>query len=157
MKRFYVTERLFRIADKYDVYDSSGNIAYYGERKLFRLFEEFSLYDRYGSYKCKIKKQFALLPRYELIINNSVVATVQKKFSLIVPRYHISSKLGSFSINGDFLSWNFSIYQGNKLVCTVSKQFNLIKDKYIIDVADFDEVIAISLVIIIDSIHHEGK
>lgn len=158
MKKFYVNERLFSIADKYDILDESGNVAYYGVRKLFKLFEEFSINDYKGNFVCKIKKQFTLLlPRYDLIINDRVVATVQKKFTFFVSKYDITSSYGDFTIDGDIFSWNFSIYQGSKLVCTVMKEFALFKDKYEIEVADFDEVIAIGLVIILDSIHHEGK
>ena len=158
MKKFYVNERLFRISDRYDILDETGNVAYYGVKKLFKLFEEFSIYDKGDNFVCKIKKQFTLLlPCYNLIINDRVVATVQKKLSFLVSRYEISSNYGNYTIDGDIFSWNFSIYQGSKLVCTVMKRFNIFKDKYEIQVADFDEVIAIGLVIILDSIHHEGK
>lgn len=155
MKKFYVNERLFRIIDKYDVFDESGKTVYTATRRLFKLFEEFDLRDTSGKTVCTIKKRFSFLPKYELIINGRVVASVQKKLTFFVSKYEIESIYGDFVIDGSIMDWEFRITQGSKFVCSVSKQVFSFKDKYEISVGDIDEVLAIGIVVILDAIHHE--
>jgi uncharacterized protein YxjI len=159
MKKFYVNERFFAIGDKFDILDENGDVAYFAKSALFTFGRQYTIYDRKGSEVSYIRQRLLhFLPNYDLEINGRTVATVQKEFSLFVKKYIILSEFGNFTVDGDIFAWDFEIRKDNDTVCHVSKELMTFRDRYEVMVQDdFDEVFAISLVIILDAVHHEKR
>lgn len=157
MKYFYINERVFSIGDKFDIYDENGNVAYFAKGRIFSFGKQYDIYDKSNSEVAFIKQQvFRFLPRYDLYINGEIVATIKKKFTFFYSEYDIDSQYGNFTIDGDMMAWNFNIQKDGETQCLVHKSFDLFKDKYQIEIQDdVNEIFALSLVIILDSIHHE--
>lgn len=158
MKKFYVNERFFAIGDKFDILDENGEVVYFAKSALFTFGRQYTVCDQKGSEVAYIRQRLLhLLPNYDLEINGRTVATVQKQFSLFVKKYVILSEFGDFTVDGDIFAWEFEIRKDDHPVCFVSKQLMTFRDRYEVTVEDdFDEVFAISLVIILDAVHHEN-
>lgn len=130
-----VKGKVFSLGDKLRIYDPNMNEMYYIEQKLFRL-----------------------LPEYRIYENGSEVAFLKKEFTLFKPRININSKYGNFSIEGNILQHNFTVYNGSQVVATVSKKFLSFTDEYNLEVLDERNVsFLITLVIVIDQILHDSN
>ena len=159
MKKFYINQKVFTIGNKYGVYNEQNQVAYNVHQKLFRLGRQFEIFNSNDQLVANIEgKILKFLPEFTLYINGQETATIKKRFSPIFAKYDIISRLGDFVVEGSFFSWNFEILRNGIRLCKVSKNFNLFRDKYEIEIEDkVDEILAISMVIIIDAIHHQNK
>jgi uncharacterized protein YxjI len=159
MKKFYVNEKFFSIGDQFDILDERQQPVYKVKEKLFTFGKQFSFINANGEQLafCK-QKLFRLMPQYQLFIRNRLVATIKKRFTVFVKKYDILSEEGTYTIEGDVFAWNFQIAKDGNVFCHVHKNFTLFKDKYEISVGEgFDEILALNLVIILDSVHHDAK
>jgi len=159
MKKFYINERLFTIGDRFQIFRADGSIIYEVKEKLFTFGKQYRLFNNSGKKLAFIKqKMFRLLPRYDIYLDNQLVATVKKKFSVFVKKYEIDSAYGNYRIDGDLLAWNFQILKDENVFCHVSKNFNLFQDKYEVLVSEgYNEILTLCLVIILDAVHHDGS
>jgi len=159
MKKFYVNQKWLSFGDKFDILDESGNPAYNVHEKLLSLGKQFTVYSKNNQKEAYIQqKLFKLLPKYELYMNEEIAATVSKKFTFLVSKYIITSRFGDYTIDGSVFSWNFDIIKNGNIVCNVHKNFTVFKDKYEITIHDdVNEVFILSLVIILDAIHHNNN
>ncbi|NLD26945.1 MAG: hypothetical protein GX661_06255 [Acholeplasmataceae bacterium] len=159
MKKFYVNEKFFSIGDQFDILDETMKPVYKVKEKLFTIGKQFYFADVSGNVLAFCKQRlFRFLPQYRLFMGERLVATVKKRFTVFVKKYDILSEDGDFTIEGDILAWNFNIKKDGNVICNVHKNYTLFKDKYEITVEDgFNEVMALSLVIILDAVHHDSK
>lgn len=159
MKKLYINQKMFTIGDKYAIYDENKQVAYNVRRLLFTLGRKYEIYNHKEQLVARIEqKLMRFMPQFDLYINNELAATVTKKFTFFYSKYHINSKYGDFEINGSFFNWNFEVSKNGKTICTVSKNFNFFRDSYELTIMnDVDEIMALSLVVIIDAIHHDSS
>ena len=96
------------------------------------------------------ERLFSLLPKFEIEIGGRIIGTIQKKFTLFRPKYELD--YNGWRVEGDFLSWNYDVYEGCSSVIHISKEIWHWGDTYVIDIANpKDELMGILLVIAIDA------
>jgi len=154
--RFIVKQRIFSFGDNFTIKDEAGNDCFTVRGKVFALGDKLRIYDMQGHELFYIEQRlFRFLPEYTIYQFGRPVATVKKQFSLFKPRFNIWSAYGDFTIEGNFLGMDFSIYKNGEHVAQVSKRWLAWGDTYGVDIAD-DENYAfiLALVIVIDQVIH---
>jgi uncharacterized protein YxjI len=156
---YKVRERIFSIGDHFTIEDEKGVPHFYVRGRVFSIGNKLSLEDMNGNELCFIEqKLLRLLPEYTLYFAGRAAATVKKTFTLLRPKFTISSIYGNFEIEGDPWSHNFSIVKDGKLAAEVSKRWFSMSDTYGVDVAESEEpAFILALVIVIDQTLHDRK
>lgn len=102
-----------------------------------------------------IKKKLGFFKsEYELYDKGNKIALLKQKLLSIKPKITTTTKDNNYSIKGDLMATNFTIYKNNIDIAQVKKVKLTLKDTYKIDIFE-DELICLSILIIIDnSIHN---
>lgn len=157
--RFIVKQRIFSFGDNFTIKDEAGNDCFTVRGKVFALGDKLRIYDMQGHELFYIEQRlFRFLPEYTIYQFGRPVATVKKQFSLFKPRFNIWSAYGDFTIEGNFLGMDFSIYKNGKHVAQVSKRWFSWGDTYGVDIADDENYgFLLALVIVIDQVIHDNN
>lgn len=161
MKRFYIKQKIFAITDRYKVLDESQNVLYHIESKFFSISHKMDFYRTYDSkHLYTLRRQiFTLLPKYFISTpDEKDIATIVKKLTFLNHRLEISSELGMFTMEGNFLAHDFSVSRDGKTVLDFHKKWISFGDVYEITV--YDEELTeflLALVILIDDCLHDEK
>lgn len=149
--RLLLKQRVFSWADTYDVYDEYGNPKYFVEAKLFRLGHQLRVCDRLKNQIGMVKQRlFTLLPAFDIEIGGKYFGSIEKQFTLFHPKYSLD--YNGWRCEGDFLAWDYDVYEGCSVVVHISKQLFRWGDTYAIDILrPEDEIMALMLVIAIDA------
>ena len=125
--RLLIKQRVFSWTDSYDVYDEEGNPKYFVKAELL-----------------------TLLPAFEIEVGGMIKGGIQKQFTLFRPKYEID--YNGWRVEGDFLGWDYDVYNGCSSIIHISKQLLSWGDTYAIDINDpADELDGLMLVIAIDA------
>jgi uncharacterized protein YxjI len=96
------------------------------------------------------QRLFALLPTFDIVIDGYDYGSIQRKFTLLKPKYDLDYK--GWRCEGDFLNWNYEVYSGNQPVVYITKELFHWGDTYVLDIRDEqDELMALMLAIAIDA------
>jgi len=147
-----IKQRVFTWTDTYDVYDDSGEARYYVEAEMFAFGHQIHVYDkRSGQEVGSIhQKLFTFLPQFEIVINGQPMGTIRKEFSFLTPKYHVD--FHGWQVTGDFLAWDYQVYQGSHTVMSISKELFHWGDTYVLRYSDVgNEIPGLLLVIAIDA------
>ena len=99
-----------------------------------------------------------MLPEYLIYLDGEYTAKIKKEFSLLRPKFKIDSNFGQYSVEGNFLGYDFKIMKNGNVVAYVSKKFFAIRDSYGVDIADNEnDLLILALVIIIDQVIHDDN
>ena len=151
--KLYIKQKLFSWNDRFSVYDSTGREIYHIKGALFSFGNKLTVYDAGDREVCRIEQElFRLRQRYHVIKNEQCMATVIKEFSLFRPYYTIEGP--DWEMQGDFLSHDYEILDGEKCIASVQKQWFTWGDTYEVDVneRDCDPITAMAIAIIIDCV-----
>lgn len=150
--KLYIKQKVFSWADKFRVYDEYENDKYFVEGEVFTLGKKLHLYSLDGDELAYIhQKVWSFLPRYFINRNGEDVAEVVKEFTFLRQEYTVEGL--DWTIEGDFWAHEYQINSENGVVATISKRWFAWGDTYEIDIADnADEVMALSVVLIIDAV-----
>ena len=149
-----IKQRVFSWSDTYDVYDESGEPRYFVKAELFAFGHQIHVYDkRSGREVGSIhQKLLTFLPKFEIVIGGMVAGTIQKEFSFLRPRYHVDFR--GWDVEGDFLNWEFNVYQGSREVMHITKEWLTWGDTYVLRYGSAaDEIPGLLLVIAIDAVN----
>lgn len=146
-----IKQRVFSWSDTYDVYDENGNPKYFVKNEVFSLLHKIHVQDMQGNEVGIIKEQFKFfVPRFEIEIGGRFCGSIEKRFTLFRPKYDLD--YNGWRCEGDFLAWNYDVYEGCSSVVHISKQLFQWGDTYAIDILNpQDEIMALMLVIAIDA------
>ena len=135
----------------YDVYDENENAKYFVKAEFFSLGHQLHIYDRNDRELGVIRQRlFTLLPAFEIEIGGQVKGEIRKQFSFFKPRYEID--YNGWRVEGDFLGWDYDVYNGCSSIIHISKELFRWGDTYTINFADpKDELEGLMLVIAIDA------
>jgi uncharacterized protein YxjI len=98
------------------------------------------------------------LPEYTIYTSGQPIATAKKEFTLFKPRFNIWSAYGDYTIEGNFLGMDFSIFKSGKQVAQVSKRWFSFGDTYGVDITDDEDyAFILALVIVIDQALHYNR
>ena len=150
--KYCIKQKVFSFKDKFYIYDEQGNEMLYVEGEFFSFGKKFHVYDLNGSEIAFInQKVFSFLPKYYISKNGSQCAEVTKQFSLFNQEYTVRGP--EWRVTGDFFNHEYFIYGMDHTVASITKEWFTWGDTYSVDVASGeDEIIAISVAIIIDAI-----
>lgn len=149
--KLLIKQRVFSWSDTYDVYDENGNPKYFVKSEVLSLLHKIHVQDMQGNEVGIIKEQFKLfVPRFDIEIGGRFCGSIEKQFTLFRPKYDVD--YNGWRCEGDFLAWNYDVYEGCSSVVHISKQPFHWGDTYAIDIVNpQDEIMALMLVIAIDA------
>lgn len=142
--RLYFKQRFFSWLDSYDIYDEDGNIAFTVEGKL-SWGHCLHINDAEGRHIGTLQeKVLTLLPKFEIYIGDTYMGCIKKEFSFFRPQFTI--ECNGWEVEGEWLEWDYAIYDGERQVAVISKELFHFTDTYVIDVAEPGDVLGVLLV-----------
>lgn len=109
------------------------------------------VYDMNGHEVGLIKeKVLTFLPEFEVMIGGHSCGIIKKKFTFFHPQYELD--YNGWHVEGDFLSWNYDVYEACSAVIHITKEPWHWGDTYVIDFLEpKDELMGLMLVLAIDA------
>lgn len=168
MKTYYVKQKI-SLNDNYYVYDtndkqylkivSSNRLLTIIDRLLGSIFTLGNkLYVRYpdGEELLTIKKKFGFFKEeFDLCTREDTIASIKQHIVSIKPKISIITDNNKYLVEGDLMARNFTISKDNMAIAKVNKTIFNFKDSYKIDIfEEKDELICLSLLIVIDNLMH---
>ena len=96
------------------------------------------------------EKVMSLLPVFEIEVNGKTLGRIEKRFTLFRPKYDV--EFNGWHVEGDFIGWNYDIYEACSPVVHITKELLHWGDTYVLDFANpADELMGLLLVITIDA------
>lgn len=149
--KLLIKQRVFSWSDSYDVYDEDGNIKYVVKSEVFSIGHQLHVYDADQKEIGIIhEKVFKLLPAFEIEVGGRTKGIIEKKFSFFKPNYEID--YNGWRVEGDFLGWNYDVYEGCSAIIHIRKELFQWGDTYVIEYGNPEqELDGLLLVIAIDA------
>ena len=149
--KLLIKQRVFSWTDSYDIYDEQGNTRYFVKADFLALGHHLRVYNQQEEeIACVHEKLLTMRPAFEIEIEGTVRGRVQKKFTFLKPKYEID--YNGWRVEGDFLGWDYDVYEGCGSIIHISKEPLHWGDTYVIDIANpAHELEALMLVIAIDA------
>lgn len=149
--KLLIKQRVFSWTDSYDIYDEDGNPKYFVKAEFFALGHQIHVYDRNNRELGSIHERLlTLLPIFDIVVDGEEKGSIEKRFSLFRPKYDIDFM--GWHVEGDFMGWDYQVYDGCSPVISISKELFRWGDTYVLDfVYPEDELLGLLLVIAIDA------
>ena len=152
MSQLLIKQKVFSWTDTYNVYDASGNPTYFVKADLFTIGHRIRVYDNATGQEIGLiqEKLFRILKEFEISINGVPQGIIKKEWSFFRPKYNIDYR--GWRLEGDFLQWNYSIFEHSRCVVHISKQLFRWGDTYVLDIEnDMYELPALMVAIAMDA------
>lgn len=148
--RLLIKQRVFSWTDTFDIYDEAGNPKYFVKGEFFSLGHRLHVYDASGQEIGLVRGKLALLPVFEIELHGAYLGRIEKRFTLFRPKYDLEYR--GWRAEGDFLGWNYDVYEACCVAVHVTKELFHWGDTYVIDFSNpADELPALLLVLAIDA------
>ncbi len=146
-----IKQRIFSWGDSYNIYDEQGDVRYTVKSEIFALGHQLHVFDVMGNEIGRISQRvFTLMPIFDIEAANGIRGSIQRKFTFLQPKYEVD--YNGYRVEGDFLGWEYDVYQACSVVMHISKQILNWGDTYVVDILDpNDEMLGLMLVIAIDA------
>lgn len=151
--KYYVEQKVFSWNDNFSVYDVAGNEIFLVKGEFFSFGKNLTIMDTRGNELYRIEQElFRFRPRYHIVKNGEIQATVVKEFSMFTPYYTVEGP--GWEIEGDFFDHDYDVTDNGRHVASVQKQWFTWGDTYEIVVNDgeYDPVAVLAVCIIIDCV-----
>lgn len=157
--RYLVKERIFTLADRFNIEDQYGNPQYEIVGEIFTFGNKLRMYDLNGRELIYIEqKLFRFLPEYNIYKNGQLLAKIKKELTFFKPHFTIESSYGRLEIQGDIFHHEFNILRNGRPIAWISKKWIALSDTYAIDIEDGeDDEFILSIVITLDQVFYDGK
>lgn len=158
--RYVLKQKMFSIGDKFTIQNEEGQDTFLINGKLFSVGKKLSFQDMFGQELAFIKQRvFSFFPTYEILRNESLAASVKKKFSFFKNRFAIELADGRcLDVEGSFLDHEYQFVHNGASIANVSKKYFSWSDTYGVDIADDqDPILVLATVVVIDMICHNGS
>ena len=144
--KLYVNEKFLSIHNRYFIKDESGKDILEISNKINLSDFRTSINDLNGKELAYIKREFHLMPKYNVFINNNFEYSINKQFQLFKSNYVLSN---NYRVDGQFLSHNFTIYNDkNEKIAEIFREYFTIGDRYTIDIIDEKDYLIILTIIV---------
>ena len=155
--KLLINQRVFSWTDTYDIYDEQGKAKYFVKAEFLALGHQLHVYDAGQREMGRIQQRIiSFLPTFDIATVNGIEGSIQKKFTLFHPEYEVN--YNGYRVEGDFLGWEYDVYQGSSVVMHISKELLNWGDTYVIDILNpRDEILGLMLVIAIDAANCSKK
>ena len=158
--RFYIREKYFSFGDDFIITDERENVAFRVKGQVFSFGNKLRLYDANERELIYIEQEiFKFLPQYTIYAENNELATIKKNFTFFSHSFDIDSVYGSYTLDGDFTSHEFTIYrQDGSFAASLTKKLFSFGDSYEIEIEDEENIpFTLALVIVVDQVIHDNK
>lgn len=160
--KFFVRQKILTLlTSKYEIMDESGNLVFFVKSNIFFPYK-LTFFNENGEAVLQIKKRyFRILSRYDIKIQDQLVAILKRKYSIFQKKFKIKSdleQLNNIQMQGDIFSYSFQMVKDNKAIASISKKFLSIGDKYTVDIKDIDNRdVYLAVAVAIDDILHKKR
>lgn len=149
--RYYMKSKLFKLKEDFWIKNGREEDTFFVDNKLISLGLQFKMIkDNKTLYE--VKQKLSLLPKYEVMENTEVVATLNKKLIFIKDKMVINCKYGNLMVKGNLFDRKYKIYKEDKEIADIKKDLFKLSDGYTIDINFEDEAFILTLIVIIDDI-----
>lgn len=143
-------QRVFSWLDSYDIYNEHGETLYTVEGKLawgHKLVIYNHLHEAIGEVKEEV---FSFLPKFKIYIQGEEVGLIEKEFSFLKPKFHLTCN--DWIIQGNIMEWVYNVYSGERLIMHAEKQIFNFSDTYVMDISkDDDALLCLMIALAIDA------
>ena len=151
-----IQQRVFSWSDTYDIYDEQGNQKYFVKNELISLGHRLHVYDAAHNEIGFIKqKLFCLLPTFEIEWNGQLMGHIEQRFALFRPKYDVDFM--GWRAEGDFMGWDYDVYEACSAVVHVHKKILSWGDTYAIEFDDPKHEIPALLLVLARKGHFHGR
>ena len=155
--QFQIKQRVFSLGDTYDITDAQGAPVYQVRGKALSLGNQLDLLDMQGSVAAHIQqKVFSMSSEYDITQNGtSTLVFRQDGWHPFHPQYVVDGPGGSYEMEGDWQSWEYTVSANGQTVAQISKQWSWGSDTYGMEIAAGADVPALlCLAIVMDEVAH---
>ncbi|HHT21371.1 MAG TPA: hypothetical protein GXZ74_08035 [Tissierellia bacterium] len=148
--KLYIKQKVFSFADRFSVYDASGNPKYWAEGALFTWAKRLHVSDEAGEEVITIKQEiWNWLPTYAVYYKGRQFAIIRGKLSL-KPRFEIEGP--GWLVEGNLLGLDYTISSGEELIASIQKSWMSWGDSYEVEIYnEIDEIPVLAVVLGIDA------
>lgn len=151
--RLYMREKYLSFREDFNITDKTGLPVYRVKGRLLSIGRQLRVIDiRKNSEVAEVKQKVtAFMPRMDVYVEGDHKATVQKKLTILKPRYEIKA-LG-WKVKGDVLKHNYRIIDADRqVIARIKKKFFTFTDTFQCDINDdqVDPVMVIAVILAID-------
>lgn len=156
--RYIMRQKVFTLADDFQIKDEQGRDAFRVSGKLFSVARQLSFQDAEGNPLLEIRqKLLSWGPTYEIAEGDRSVAVVKKElFNVFGYKFSIDlAGADPLQATGDFLNHEYAIFRDGEPIATISKQWFALSDTYGVDIADGgQDILLLAITVVIDMICH---
>lgn len=157
--KYLIRQRIFSFRDSFTIKNELEEDCFKVYGKILSFGNKLHLTDMQDRELFYIEQRlFRFLPEYTIYENGMEVAKVKKNLTLFRPSFDITSTYGDFNIDGNFLAYDFTVFQNGAPAAIISKKWFSFSDSYGVSVSDNENhPFILSLVIVLDQIYHDGN
>ena len=150
--KFYVKQKVFSLGEQFTVKNERGEDCYFVEGEWFSIPKIFHILDKTHRELLTLRqKPFAFTTRFQILREDCVAAEIVREFSFFGKSYRIEGS--PFSVDGDFLTHDYTIYRDGRPVAQISKEWFTWGDSYELDnYGGEDEQMLLAILIVIDCV-----
>ena len=155
--QFQIKQRIFSLGDTYDIVDAQGQPEYQVQGKAFSFGNQLDLRDMQGQTVAHIQqKVFSMSTEYDISQDGAVALVFrQDGWHPFHPQYAVDGPAGSYTMQGDWRSREYTISRDGRTVAQISKQWSWGNDTYGMEIAEGEDVPALlCLAIVMDEVAH---
>lgn len=154
MYNLYMKQKVFKIRDKYDIYDQQQNPIYHIDQDFKLIGNTINVIKYDGSKSFVIDRRLlTLLPKYDVNFHDGKSFSIFQKLTFLKKRIEVVSDYYNLDLQGSFWDLDFEVYNNGIKVGHISKEFLTWADTFSITVIDpeFEEEL-VALMIVVDDI-----
>lgn len=159
LNTYFMSQKVFTLGERFVIKDKTDTPVFYIKGKALSIVNELTLRDTDGNELTYIKeKAFHIGEFYKIYREGRLLAKVKKKFIAFKDKFIVSIPgLDDYKVTGSFGRHNYKFSRNGKDVAFVTKKFLSVGDKYRIEIVPGeDDVLILSVVVIIDMVCHNG-
>lgn len=147
----YMKQKVFSWTDRFNIKDELEQDRYFVEGEFLSWGKKLHIYDASGAEVAFIRqKVLAFMPRYIVEIDGREVCQIVKRFTFLRPRYELEGL--PWHVQGEFLSHEFTLYDGDREIMRLFKHWFTWGDSYALDIADREnELLCLCVTLAIDA------
>ncbi|MGI5948774.1 LURP-one-related/scramblase family protein [Peptoniphilus sp.] len=152
MKKLYIQQKVFKITDHYPILDENDEVVYYVDQDFAFFGLNVTVSDKNHNEIFVITRELLhYLPEFVITFANGDVARLKSRFRLFYKKIDVIFPSMDISIEGDFLSHNFVIKNGDKEIGQMKRELFTIADRFEIEIYDEEYMdIIVAFMIAID-------
>lgn len=154
--KLLIKQRVFSWSDTYDIYDEEGEAKYFVKAEFLSIGHRLHVYDRNERELGVIRERvLSFLPVFEIEVEGEIKGQIKQQFTLLRPRYDVD--YNGWHVEGDFLGWNYEVFDGSERVVGITKELLHWGDTYVLSFDNPEnELEGLFLVLAIDAANCDG-